>query len=209
MTAGLRVSLSLAAVLLIATPTWAQSGRGFVRGLGGITFGSAATASILGGGVGVNLGRNLQITGEFGRIHDVLPNEVNEMVEDVAALFTLETGVPIDLDVQLPTLYGLAGVRYNVPTDGRIQPFVEVQAGFANISFDVEAEVLGIDVSDEIEEEADIESATKFLIGLGGGIGLSLTDVLGVDIGYRYGRIFNDDPAINTNAVYGALRVRF
>lgn len=209
MKTGPRVSLTLTAVLLLATPTWAQSEHGFIRGLGGLTFGSTETASIVGGGVGVNLGDDIQITGEFGRIHNVMPKDISEMLDDLADLLTLELGVPVNFGATLPTIYGLGGVRYNVPTASRIRPFVEAQVGFANISADIEAEVFGIDVSDEVQEEADLDSATEFLLGLGGGIGIGLTDALAVDIGYRYGRIFTDDPAINTNAVYGALRLRF
>jgi opacity protein-like surface antigen len=208
MTRLLRISIGLTAAMLLATPAWAQSDRGFVRGLGGVTFGSAETASIVGGGVGVNVGDDFQIVGEFGRIHNVLPNDLNEELEDFADLLTLLSGVPVNLDAKVPAIYGLGGVRYNVPTGSRIRPFVEAQVGFAHISLDIEAEVLGVDISDEVEEEADLD-ATEFLLGLGGGIGIGLSERLGIDVGYRYGRIFTDDPAINTNAIYAALRVIF
>jgi opacity protein-like surface antigen len=192
---------------LAASPAWAQTDRGFVRGLGGLTFGTAEASSIVGGGAGVTIGSNLQIVGEIGRINDVLPSEIRDQLDLLTALLVLETGLPVSLDVTAPAVYGLGGLRFNFPMPGRISPFVEGQVGVANISFDVNAKVAGIDISREVENEADIDSATKLLVGLGGGLQLRINEAFGVDVGYRYGRIFTDDPAVNTNAVYAALRI--
>ena len=192
--------------LLSATPAWAQAERGFVRGLAGVTFGTAETSSIFGGGGGVNIGPNLQITGEVGRISDVLPSEIQDQLNLLSTLFFVETGLPVNMDVTAPAFYGLGGVRFNIPMAGRVRPFVEGQVGVANISFDIDANVAGIDISREVEDEADLKSQTEFLLALGGGVNVPFTDSLGLDLGYRYGRIFTDDPAINTSAVYIALR---
>jgi|SRR5215813_8451523 len=95
------------------------------------------------------------------------------------------------------------------PTTDPVTPFVEGNIGFANLSFDVDAEAAGIDISDEIEDLADVDSETEFLFLLGGGVALNATPVLGIDIGYRYNRIFTDDPAISLSAIYAAARFRF
>jgi hypothetical protein len=187
-----------------AVPASAQNERGFVRGLGGVTFGTAETSAIYGGGGGLAIGPGLQITGEFGRIEDVLPAELKDALALVSALLSLQLGLPVTFDATAPTYYGLAGVRYSVPR-GRLRPFAEAQGGLAHITFDVDATVAGIDVSRELEDEAGIASGDDFLLGLGGGIVVMFTDRVGFEAGYRYGRIFTDDPAININAVYGAI----
>ena len=50
MDVGKSVFVGVFACLLGATPVWAQAERGFVRGLGGVTFGTAEVSSIFGGG---------------------------------------------------------------------------------------------------------------------------------------------------------------
>ena len=194
--------------MLGVVPASAQGERGFVRVLGGFTFGAAETSSIFGGGGGVNVGDRVQITGELGHMGDVLPEELRDDLDLVSALLTLELGLPVSLDATAPTFYGLGGVRYSSPT-GRVRPFAEAQGGFARITFDIDAEIAGLDLSQDVEDEADLESGTEFLLGLGGGVTFMFTDTVGIDVGYRYGRIFTDDPAINTNAVYGAVRFNF
>jgi hypothetical protein len=189
-------------------PAWAQGERGFVRGLAGVTFGTAEASTIFGGGGGLTVGRGVQITGEFGRIGDVLPEELQDTLDLVSALLTVEVGVPIRLDVEASAFYGLAGARYTAP-GGRIRPFGEAQGGLAHVSFDISAQVAGIDLSREVEEDVGLEGGAQFLLGLGGGVTVMFTDAVGMDVGYRYGRIFTDDPVINMNAVYGAVRFNF
>jgi opacity protein-like surface antigen len=203
---GRPMCLGVILCALTAVPASAQNERGFVRGLGGVTFGTAETSTIFGGGGGVNVGRSLQITGELGRISDVLPEDLRDQLDFISALVSLQFGVPVRVDATAPAFYGLGGVRYTMPA-GRIRPFAEAQGGFARITFDIDAEVAGIDASREIEDEANLDSVTEFLLGLGGGVTLPVTDRVAIDIGYRYGRIFTEDPVvINTNAVYGAVR---
>lgn len=186
-------------------PASAQTERGFVRGLGGITFGTAESSAIFGGGGGFSVGNGVQITGEAGHIGDVLPKEISDELDLISALISLELGLPVRLGVEAPVFYGLAGVRYDVLPGGRIRPFVEVQAGVAHIGLDIQAEVAGLDLSQAVEDEADVESGSQFLLGLGGGVTVMSANRVGIDVGYRYGRVFID-PAVNTNTVYGAVR---
>jgi len=46
-----RLCVTAILVLVSVAPSWAQADRGFVRGLGGVTFGTE-TSSIVGGGIG-------------------------------------------------------------------------------------------------------------------------------------------------------------
>jgi opacity protein-like surface antigen len=109
----------------------------------------------------------------------------------------------------VPAFYGLGGIRWS--TDAPVSPFVEGGLGFANLSIDLHAEIDGVDVTDQAEalfEEEDLD-ATKFLLAFGGGINARLAEQVRLDIGYRYTRIFTDDPAVNTSAVLAALKFWF
>ncbi len=198
--------LAAAVCLLMAAPARAQGG--FVHALGGVTFGTES-APVFGGGGGVNLGENVQLFGEFGRMGNVIPSELQDEIDALSELLSEDTGLPVTLEVRVPAIYGMGGLRYTVPTGGRVRPYVEAAAGFARLSADVNADVGGIDISGLVEEEAGIEAATKFLLMLGGGINIPVNDTLGIDVGYRWNGIFTDDPMIKASQVYGGVRITF
>ena len=197
---GVLLLLSLSVSAICAAQT---TERGFVRGLGGITFGTE-TGGAVGGGVGVNITDQLAIIGEIGWMQNVLPSELQDDLDTLTQFLTLFAEVPVTLDVKVPAVYGFGGIRANVPTGNRVTPFVEGGVGVARITLDVKAEVLGIDISREIEDELDDTDATEVLLTIGGGINVAATTNVGFDVGYRYLRIFTDDPATNTSLLYGA-----
>jgi opacity protein-like surface antigen len=204
-------SISLACLVsgvltLGVSPAAAQGGAGFVRGTGGATFGTADAGAVVGGGFGIAVGPNVQIVGDFARVTDILPSEIRDGLDLISALISLEVGLPVSIDATAPAFLATGGVRFDVPARGRVRPFVEVQGGVARISFDLEADVAGIDISREVEEEADLESGSEFVVAAGGGVAIALTEAVGLDFGYRYHRIFTDDPAVNVNAVYASVR---
>ena len=88
-------------------------------------------------------------------------------------------------------------------------PFVEGGVGVARISLDIDAEAFGINISQEVEDELGDISSTEFMLAVGGGINVSATSNVGFDFGYRYIRIFTDDPSIDTSQVYGAAVLGF
>jgi opacity protein-like surface antigen len=193
-------------LVFFASHVFAQAERGFVRGLGGITFGTE-TSSIVGGGAGFNVVPNLQVTVDIGRMQNVMPRKIKDDLDAAATLITIFYGVPVTIDVKIPAFYAAGGLRYNVPTTGRLRPFINGDVGVGHISADITSTVAGIDISRDVEEAADLGTANKFLLGLGGGATLGLTDAVGLDIGYRFNRIFTDDPAINASALYAAIRL--
>jgi hypothetical protein len=197
---------SLGAILfLLAAPASAQNERGFVRGLGGLTFGTESS-TVFGAGLGWNIGPNLQITADVGRMQNVMPSEIQEELDLFLALTELELGVPIEFEATIPAVYFTGGVRLNVPTMQRFRPFVEAAGGVGRISADFHVEIDGEDVTDVLTEEVDLEPESKFMLMFGGGLAFDLSQNLGVDVGYRFHRIFTDDPAINASAAYAAVR---
>ena len=196
--------LHLASSFGISAVSYSQtSERGFVRGLGGVTFGTE-TGAMVGGGGGVSINEYFDVIGEFGWMQNVLPSELGNQLDDLATLITLIEGVPVSLDAKVPAVYGFGGVRGNFPTGNRVTPFVEGGVGVGHITLDLKAEVLGIDISREVEEELGDTDDTQLLLAVGGGVNIAATSNVGFDVGYRYFRIFTDDPAINTSQVYGA-----
>jgi opacity protein-like surface antigen len=187
---------------------WAQSGSGFVRGIGGVTFGTADPGGLFGGGIGKDVAPMLQIAGDAGRLSDILPSELRDQLQELGDIYSSLLGVPVTLDATAPAFYAAAGARVLVPSDGRLQPFLEVQGGIVRVSFDVAASVGSEDISDILEEQLDLETASDFLMVFGGGVGIGVTNALGVELGYRYHRIFSD-PAIHSHAAYGGVRFVF
>ena len=204
------LKLLLLAIIFVAVAVpsaYAQDG-GFVGGVAGITFASE-TSSVVAAQAGGRVARQLFVFGEFGRMQNVLPEEAQDDLDAAAEFLETQLGTTVNLDVRVPAIYGLAGIRWS--PDDRIAPFLEAGAGFARLSLDLRAEVAGIDITDEVEDqlESDDLEVTEFLLALGGGLNARLTDRVRLDVGYRYNRVFTDDPTVEVNMVYAALKFWF
>jgi opacity protein-like surface antigen len=177
--------------------------------LGGVTFGTVTSAAVAGQG-GVRIARDLYVIGEVGYMRNVLPKKIRDEFDDLVDEIENEAGVPVSLTVSIPAKYGFGGLRWS-PSRGTVSPFVEGGVGVAHVSAKVdEAKVLGVDISDEVENElGDDASVTKVLFALGGGVNARISSTLSADIGFRYTRIATEDPAINSSLVYGALKIGF
>jgi hypothetical protein len=202
--------LFLCSLLIAPATAAAQSDSGspawFVGGLGGMTFGTV-TSGAVGGQVGFKVAPNLFIIGEAGRIRNVTPRELQDELDLFIALLEIELGVPVSFDVSLPVTYGFGGIRWQEP--GRsLAPFAEGGVGFGHISLKIDkASVLGLDLSNEVEEAVgDEANETKILFAFGGGVTTALGEAARLDIGYRYTRIAAGNPAINSSMVYAAVK---
>jgi hypothetical protein len=208
----IRHALVVALGLLVLTPiaALAQANAAdmswFAGGLGGLTFGTETSGAIA-GQVGVKVAPGLFVIGEVGRMQNVMPKEVKDAVDDLESDLEFQLGVPVSLDISVPSTYGFGGLRWVQPR-GKVAPFVEGGVGVGHISFKIEeATVLDVDVKDEVKDAlGDDGSATKFLLALGGGVTARLGGSAALDVGYRYFRIFTEDPAINTSMVYVAVK---
>lgn len=202
-------------VVVLAPSLGAQFGeRGFVRGLGGVTLGGADTSAAGGLGAGLRLNKHLDVFAEAGAIGNVLPPEIQNYLHNSLNVAAALEGVPLKLDVRLPNQYGIAGFRVNLPTGNVVTPFLETGGGAGRVSLELDSfEVLGIDLTPELREYLRRElvdlNITKLLIAAGGGISISAAQRVGFDVGYRYQRIFTDEPAITTSLVYAGVIWRF
>ena len=205
----LRVWLMLIGTSICANPLQAQErSAGFAGGLGGATVGDQRGA-VYGVRTGVGIGKGLFVVGEAGRIQNVLPGDVQTELDVVERLIELQ-GIDVSIDASVPVFYGMGGVRWALRR-GRVSPFLEAGAGFARLSLDVDAVVDGADISEDLLRDLEDEGieATKFLFSTSGGISLAVQSAWTIDVGYRYARIFTDDPRTNVNVVFGALHYNF
>ena len=223
-------SVLFAAVMAIglAAPAAAQDPppRMFAGGLGGVTFGTE-TSSAIAGQFGIRVARDFFVIGEFGRMQNVLPDEVADQVPLAEEFFEAVVGIPLNIELKTPALYAFGGVRWQ-QSRRRIAPFAEAGVGFAHLTGDIK--VNGLEIEDLIEEfVGDIgdvfdlddvinRTANEFLLTFGGGVNIGLTRTVSVDAGYRFTRIFTEEftqlldaeiPAPNTSMVYGAVKFLF
>jgi hypothetical protein len=199
-----RLGILGALILAMAAPAAAQEGGGsFIRGLGGLTFGTEQ-ALVVGGGVGVRVASNVQVYFEGGYITSILPRNVIDQVESILDDLDQEF---VDLELGAPALYGLFGVRFDVPTGGRIRPFVEALFGFARVTADFSVTIAGIDFDiDDLPIDVGL-SSTEPAIAFGGGVYGPAGGRVGFEAGYRFFRLLVDEEPPNVSQVYVAVRI--
>jgi hypothetical protein len=203
------LSSFLSASFFLAMPALAaaqSSTSGFAGVLGGLTFGTVSAGAVA-GNAGVEVAPNLFVIGEIGYMRNVTPKVVQDMFDDFDDQLEFELGVPVALEISVPQVYGFGGLRWS-PAGAKVSPFVEGGLGIGRVSFKIDrAEVLGMDIRDEIEDVMGDESVTEeFLFTVGGGVNVALSKSVSMDLGLRYTRLATDDPAIRTVLAYGAIK---
>lgn len=190
----LAMSIAVALFNLFAVIPTAAQDRGTAAGHVGVTF-QSETAAVFGGEFGVAIVPMLHIYGAVGRMQDALPNDIQDFIDLIDDR----------INASLPALYVMGGVRAIAPS-GPVRPYVMFGAGFAHL--EGKFEFNGRDVTDEVEEELELElSSNEFAFELGGGLMIPVGGSAFVDSGYRYTRINGAD--INVSRVYGGFGVRF
>jgi hypothetical protein len=189
---------------LAAAQTAAPDAQIYAGGLVGVTFGTE-TGAMLGGRVGFRVARNLHLFAEVGRITDVTPKEISDQIDELLNIIPAE--IPVTLDVRFPATYFAGGVRWS-QTRGRVGPYVEAGVGVGHITPAVELTIEGVDFSDELRDEIGDASATEFLLVICGGVNFTFSPVVSLDAGYRFSRMFTDDPSVNCSSVYGMINFR-
>ncbi|HET9265121.1 MAG TPA: hypothetical protein VFO14_18865 [Vicinamibacterales bacterium] len=188
------IVLSTFALALVLPPAAsAQSGQ--IQGFGGLTFGDVASSSTFGGGVAIPLSDNFQIIGEGGRMTDVMPSLIDDILD-----FT-----PVDLRVS--AWYGEGGVRIIGSSNRAVRPYAEATAGFARLrtGFD------GAGSADDwINAGLGFFDRTEPLVGVGGGVIVQGGPVF-MDLGYRYKKIMAGESlqSLLTGGDFSVNQVRF
>jgi hypothetical protein len=197
-------------LLVSALPAAAQDPREmFVRGLGGVTFGTE-TAAVVGGGVGVGVARNFQVYFELGYITSILPKDAQDELEAFFAEFEEAFGVSVtDVKVAAPTFYGLFGGRFQRAGEG-MQPFAEALFGFARTTGKFSALFDGVRITqDDAPDDFDTGfSSTDPALGFGAGLAIPCGRNAAIEFGYRLMIVLLEESQ-KVSKVYGAFRLRF
>ena len=176
----MRLAVLLAALSVLPLPAFAQSNESFIQGFGGLRLATAATLTPTAGAtLGVGLTPFIQIVGEVGHIHDVMPS----MVE------TLLTLSPVG--IRRSALYGEGGMRLTTGPAGHLGVYGETLYGVARLNTTVSG--LGSARTDAITNFAlRFVNTTSPVGALGTGVILQGGPVVAT-IGYRYTRVFSDN----------------
>lgn len=198
---------------LIATPLPALAQvRGVVGGLGGVTFGSEKGGNVA-TDIGVDVGKHVRISGEFGHLTSILPTAVSDdlalQANNYAAAFgnTATTSGKLSAN----TFTGL--LRLQGDRSRRVNPFAEAGFGLARLSGSMVAVMNdpingNSDISSLVSEPVLAGPTSQGMFTAGGGLTFTLSKQVGLDVGYRYGHIMGSSP-VNTGRVYTGVQVRF
>jgi hypothetical protein len=185
-------TILVAGFCLLATSVHAQTvERGFVQGVGGVTFG-VESAGTLGGEVGFNVHPNIQIYGGAGRMLNVMPKSLQRDLDDAADLLTIVTGQVWGFNGKVPATYFGGGAKFIVPTSSAVRPYFTAGAGLAQLKASIKEIDFG-EITDDLINEGYIDEddvkGTNFMFEFGGGIVFPLGGVLQLDTGYRFTKI--------------------
>jgi opacity protein-like surface antigen len=181
--------------------TFQRTYNAMAQGFGGLTFGSANSATF-GGNVAVALTDNIHIVGEAGYLRDVKPRLLQTVLDLTP------------YDVRVSAFYGEGGVRFLASPRSAVSPYAEATAGFARLS----AGVNGLGSTGALVDTAlGLFNQTQPLFGVGAGVLLQGGPMV-VDIGYRYKKIpggnsleslINGGSDFNVSQIRAAVGVRF
>jgi opacity protein-like surface antigen len=193
-------------------PTMLDPGSWYAEGVAQAAFGNVTSQSY-GGEFGVSLGYGLQVFVEGGRTRDVATSELAAAAQVIAG-FLGQTQTAVGYRAQQPVNFGVAGLKYLIPVNVSVLPYIMAGGGIAKVMQDVSFTVNGSDVTGVLPQYgvvlgSDLSGAKNYaMFTLGAGIMWPVWQHLIVDFQYRYGRI-DADPGINVNRAGIGLGVRF
>ncbi len=183
--------------------------RGYAEAVAQSAFGNATTQSY-GGEIGVALRPKVQVYIDVGRVRDVAPAALRARAQIIAGGIAAVTG-NVDTQVQEPAAFGVAGLKFPLSApNGRIEPYLLVGAGVANLSKNVTFSTTAGAASQFATLGGDLSgSERRLMVSAGGGVGVPIGPALIIDLQYRYGRIFASDTGINVHRAGIGIGVRF
>ena len=202
-----RVALELDPQARAPLPSEPVTRKGFLAGVGGITFGTE-TAPVFGGEFGTSVLPNVQVYGTFGRMNNVMPKDIQDDLDTLSTLLTFSSGDLWSFKAKAPTYYGLGGLRF-MPATGSIRPYVNGGLGFGRVNLKVTEIDLG-DITDELIDDGYLDrqdvQATKLMYEAGGGVQVPFSGAY-VDLGYRFRKM--QDVNANISGAYIGFGARF
>ena len=209
------VGVGLAALVALPSVAQAQSDQKvFFRPTIGAVVGAGPGASFS-AAISFKANEKLLITGEFGRMTNILPDSVAEDVEHAAALAANAVGGKHSASATASAGYGMVGFRHALRDVSGAQTFLEFGVGMARVTSEVSAVLRG---SPTLQGDISSQVTTPFtratpdskpLVSIGGGLVLGISRATAVEMGARYVRIVTDARAINMSNIFGGVRFGF
>ncbi len=209
--------ITLIAIVLTAAPSYAQTERGYVSGIGGFTVTPDTTSRDVLAEGGVRVAPHLFVFGDVGQFRNLQPSDVQPAVDNAAAI-TADQGLGVIGTGRVPAVYSVGGVRYEAGTRTRISPYVLGGVGIARLKptarFTYESGTLpdgstptvGDDVTSQLESAGAFSlppASNAFMITMGGGVSVPVSRHWAVDADYRFARVAADTPLNAQDATFG------
>ena len=219
-------------IMLTAAPLFAQDqsgreARGYVTGLGGFATALGNTTGDLLVEGGVRIAPHVMLFGDLGRMSN-LQADLQPTLDAATTTLAANQGLTVVGSGRLPALYGLGGVRVEIPTGTRVLPYALGGVGIARLNPtpqltfssgtmpDGSTPAVGDDVTAAIVSAggfATPPSSTALMLSLGGGVQVPIAPHWVADVGYRYSRIAADttlsSAPLNANGMTFGVGYRF
>jgi hypothetical protein len=214
----MRLCMALAMTMLafehVASAQTAKDDRGYLEVVAQSAFGNVTSQSF-GAEGGVTVAPHIQIFAEAGLVRDVATPATGTAAQSIAGFLSL-TQANVAFSVKQPATFGVAGVKFVVPTASVLRPYVLAGGGIASVKQDVAFTIGGSDVTSSLATSYGVTlgsdlsgSFTKPMIVAGAGVMWPAWQRLVVDVQFRYGRIFAEDEGINVSRAGIGVGVRF
>ena len=211
-------AIAAAIALCTSSSLLAQTDRVYITGVGGFARSTDTTSGDAMAEVAVRIAPHLLVFGDVGRFGNLQPSDVQPSIAATTSQLSSSQGLAVIGAGSVPAWYSVGGLRFEVPLQGRVQPYVLAGAGFARLmptaQFTLSSGTLpdgtspaaGSNVTDQLETAGDFATPvaqTAFMYSLGGGIEVPVARHWAVDAGYRYSRVNADMPANVQGATFG------
>ena len=153
--------------------------KGLIQGFGSIRISDITMQPSFGGNLALNVTPHVQAVGEFGRLNNVLP-------AIIADAFSLAPG-----DFRVTAMYGEGGVRILSKPFSAATPYVEATGGMARLRPTLASSVG--DYTGLANLALRFLDRTEPIASVGGGI-IAHAGPAAIDLGYRYTKVFTNDP---------------
>jgi opacity protein-like surface antigen len=112
--------------------------------------------------------------------------------------------------------YFAGGLRFNLREHGKLAPYISAAIGGAKVTKNNRFFVNGSDVTDQLLDLYGVQlgsdlagTETRTYLEFGVGTHINITDRMLGDVSYRYGRVFLDEPGMNTNRLQFGIGFAF
>ena len=202
----MKVPIFAATIALAASSAAAQTPRGYVQGMSGITF-MAETAGAFGVEGGLHLSPNLVVFGQAGRFLNVLPDSVRRDIDRAAASAEDFLGRRLQLDARIRATYAGGGIKYLLPLGGQARPYVLGSVGVVTYEGSLRevelGDILAIAIALGAVDAEDVEG-TEAAYEVGGGVVVGRRRVQ-FDVGYRLMNV----SGVNISRIVAGVGARF